>query len=119
MLVVEDSMIIAIDTEECFRSLGLETVAVQGTVDGALKCLERETFDLALLDFNLGTESSERVAEDLKARGIPFWLATGYGEMAERLDEMGAQGLLVKPYGREELSRMLSDFANLGRDAAS
>ncbi len=119
VLVVEDSMMIAIDTEECFKALGVEIVAVQGTVDGALKCLEKESFDLALLDFNLGTESSERVAEDLRARGTPFWLATGYGEMADRLDELGAQGLLVKPYGREELSRMLDSFASLGNGEAA
>lgn len=111
VLVVEDSMIIALDTEECLLSLGVEQVTVQGTVAGALNALKKEQVQLALLDFNLGSESSELVARDLKARGIPFWLATGYGEMAEKLDEIGARGLLVKPYGREELVRILREFA--------
>lgn len=111
MLIVEDSMIIALDTEECLLSLGVKSVEVQGTVAGALSALAQDDYDGALLDFNLGTESSERVAEKLSERGIPFWLATGYGEMAERLDAMGARGLLVKPYGKEELARILRELS--------
>ena len=50
------------------------------------------------------------MARRLKAMGVPFWLATGYGEMEDKLEEMGASGLLVKPYGREELARILTAF---------
>lgn len=111
VLVVEDSMIIALDTEECLLGLGAGHVVVQGTVAGSLAALDEDAFDLALLDFNLGTETSEAVAVELKRRGIPFWLATGYGEMADKLDELGAAGLLVKPYGKQELVRILEEFA--------
>lgn len=114
MLLVEDSMIIALDTEESLRELGVETVTVQSSVGAALDAIEKTRFDLALLDYNLGTESSEPVAERLKALGVPFWLATGYGEMADKLEEMGASGLLVKPYGREELARILTEFEARG-----
>ncbi len=113
ILLVEDSMIIALDAEDCLRGLGADEVTVQGTVAGALTALGKEEFDLALLDFNLGTESSEKVAQELRRRGIPFWLATGYGEMADKLDAIGARGLLVKPYGREELARLFQEFAAL------
>ncbi|OBX19428.1 histidine kinase [Erythrobacter sp. QSSC1-22B] len=114
MLLVEDSMIIALDTEESLRELGVETVMVQSSVGAALEALDRTSFDLALLDYNLGTESSEAVAERLKEMGIPFWLATGYGEMADKREEMGASGLLVKPYGREELAQILTEFEAQG-----
>ena len=106
-------MIIALDTEECLRDLGVENVVTQSTVAGGLKELEQRGFDFAVLDFNLGTESSERVARELVKREIPFWLATGYGEMVDQLDEIGAVGLLVKPYGREELARLLASYAEL------
>lgn len=109
ILLVEDSMIIALDTEECLLQLGAESVTVQGTVAGALDVLGKQQFDLALLDFNLGTESSEMVADELRRVGVPFWLATGYGEMAEKLAEIGAAGLLVKPYGRDELVKIIRD----------
>ena len=110
VLLVEDSMIIALDTEECLLTLGAQHVTVQATVAGALRALADDTFDLALLDFNLGSESSDKVAEDLCARGIPFWLATGYSEMADRLDQIGAAGLLLKPYGKAELARIMRKF---------
>ena len=111
VLVVEDSMIIALDTEECLLMLGAGHVTVEGTVAGALSALANDPFDFALLDFNLGSESSDKVAEDLCARGIPFWLATGYSEMGDKLGELGARGLLLKPYGKEELARILHEFA--------
>lgn len=110
ILVVEDSMLIALDTEECLRGLGAE-VAVEATVAGALAALSKDDFDLALLDFNLGSESGEAVAQVLRARGIAFWLATGYGEMADQIEALGARGLLMKPYGREELARIVREFS--------
>lgn len=115
ILVVEDSMIIALDTEECLLGLGAEEVSVQGSVADAIRALGQRDFDFALLDFNLGSESGEAVAEELGARGIPFWLATGYGEMADKVAELGAQGVLVKPYGRQELVRIMEEFAALRR----
>jgi CheY-like chemotaxis protein len=113
ILVVEDSMIIALDAEECLLGLGAEEVVVVDTVAGALAALAAQPFDCAVLDFNLGSESSDPVATDLRARGIPFWLATGYSEMAGDLGMLGARGVLVKPYGRAELASMMAEFAAL------
>lgn len=110
VLLVEDSMIIALDTEECLLSLGAAQIVVQGSVAGALDALAAQSFDLALLDYSLGGESGEAVAQELRARGIPFWLATGYGEMADKVTELGARGLLVKPYGRAELERLMAEY---------
>lgn len=111
VLLVEDSMIIALDTEDCLRELGVDKVIVESTVAGALASLEKQQPDLAILDYNLGKESSEKVAADLARRGIPYWLATGYGEMADRLEEMGASGLLTKPYGKHELQGIMEELA--------
>jgi CheY-like chemotaxis protein len=111
ILLVEDSMIIALDAEETLLQLGAAEVVVQTTVAGALAALAEDSFDLALLDHSLGSETSEAVAEALRARGIPFWLATGYNEMADQLDEIGARGLLVKPYGKDELARIMRGFS--------
>ena len=112
-LLVEDGMIIALDTEECLNQLGVDEVVIESNVNGALQRLRDESFDLAILDYNLGGESSERVAEKLCELGTPFWLATGYNEMRSRLEEIGARGLLVKPYGGDELSAMLDEYAEL------
>ena len=112
VLLVEDSMIIALDTEDCLRELGVHEVTVESSVEGALAAIAKTKPELAILDYNLGKESSEEVAADLARRGVPFWLATGYGEMKDRLEEMGASGLLVKPYGRDELVSILAQYGS-------
>jgi light-regulated signal transduction histidine kinase (bacteriophytochrome) len=107
VLVVEDSMIIAMDTEDNLRALGVKTVTAAGNVAAALKSIEQDPPEFAVLDFNLGTETSEPVAKVLRARGIPFVLATGYGELSDKLDESGALDVLKKPYGRADLAELL------------
>lgn len=118
VLLVEDSMIIALDTEESLIQLGAESVTVQGSVKGALGALAKEEFDFALLDYNLGDESSDQVAQELRRLAIPFWLATGYGEMADKLTDIGARGILLKPYGNEQLARIMVEFAAGGTGGA-
>ena len=110
-LVVEDSIIIAMDTEDCLRELGVADIDVSSTVAGALASIEKRQPAFAILDYNLGSESSERVAEELHRRKVPFWLATGYGEMGERINELGARGLLTKPYGKNELTEVLAKLS--------
>lgn len=107
VLVVEDSMIIALDTEESLKRLGVPSVAVSGSVAAALDAIDQSTPEFAIVDFNLGDESSEPVASKLRDRGVPFVLATGYAELGDQLVEMGAQSLLRKPYGRSEIEEFL------------
>lgn len=108
ILLVEDSMIIAFDTEESLRRLGVADVRVESGVAGALAAIARNQPDFAIIDFNLGVESSAPVAAALRERGIRFVLATGYAELTADADIMGAEGVLRKPYGRTELERLLS-----------
>ena len=107
VLVVEDSMIIALDTEESLKRLGIHKVSVTSSVAGALEAIKTQRPDFAILDYNLGTESSVPVASALSEAGVPFVLATGYGDMENQLDEIGAQAVLRKPYGRNEISTIL------------
>lgn len=115
VLLVEDSMIIALDAEDCLQSLGVEKVRIESSVAAALTALEKSAPQLAILDYNLGKENSEPVAAALRAKKIPFWLATGYGEMRDRVEELGATGLLTKPYGKEELVDLLASFGAEGQ----
>ena len=108
VLVVEDSMIIALDTEENLKRLGVRSVRVESSVSGALAAIKARTPDFAIVDFNLGTESSEPVAKALDEKGVRFVLATGYSEMADQIDALGAEALLRKPYGREEIENLLN-----------
>ncbi|BDI60218.1 HWE histidine kinase domain-containing protein [Qipengyuania nanhaisediminis] len=107
VLVVEDSMIIALDTEDMLRHLGVASVAVESSVEQALRSIEKRVPDFALIDFNLGDETSVPVAEELERRGVRFVLATGYSEIGQEASELGAAGLIHKPYGRKDLAALL------------
>lgn len=80
VLVVEDNMIIALDAESALMGAGIEAVRVAASVDQAMKAIATRAPDFALLDINLGRETSFAIAEHLASLGIPFVFTTGYGE---------------------------------------
>jgi light-regulated signal transduction histidine kinase (bacteriophytochrome)/CheY-like chemotaxis protein len=107
VLVVEDSMIIALDIEENLKWLGVAEVRVESSVAGALQAIAEALPDFAIIDFNLGDESSAPVAAALREHGVRFLIATGYAELADDPAMLGAIGVLHKPYGRAELERAI------------
>jgi len=113
-LVVEDSMIIAMDTEDNLRRLGVSHVVVASSVSSALDEIERNGKpDFALLDFNLGDESSEKVADRLSSMGVPFWFVTGYGEAIQQVAATKAHGVLKKPFSSEDLDEVVAEARRL------
>ncbi|MCX9148401.1 HWE histidine kinase domain-containing protein [Erythrobacter sp. WG] len=108
VLVVEDSIIIALDTEENLKRLGVGAVRLESSVQGALAAIADDPPDFAIIDFNLGGESSEPIAAALRAAGIRFVLATGYAEGAGQFERLGADAVLKKPYGMAEIESLLA-----------
>ncbi|RNJ62487.1 MAG: GAF domain-containing protein [Porphyrobacter sp. IPPAS B-1204] len=108
VLVVEDSIIIALDTEENLKRLGVGDVRLESSVTGAIAAIAEQRPDFAIIDFNLGSESSEPIAEALRAAGVRFVLATGYAEGAGSFERLGAAAVLRKPYGMTEIERLLT-----------
>jgi len=80
VLLVEDEMIVAMHIEDVLRDAGCEIVGRAGTLQSALALVRDEPLDIALLDVNLDGDPTYPIAEELDARGIPFVLATGYGQ---------------------------------------
>src|SRR5579875_3519458 len=77
-LVVEDEPRVAMMVEDLLRDLGCEVVGLATRVDEATAKAETLSFDIALLDVNLGDKQSFPVAEAIAARGLPFVFTTGY-----------------------------------------
>ncbi|HLK26385.1 MAG TPA: response regulator [Caulobacteraceae bacterium] len=102
-LLVEDEVLIALLIEDMLRELGHEVVVTATGLAEAIDYAGRIAVDFAVLDVNLHGQNSAPVAERLKARGIPFVFATGYGrdgiEPAFR-DRM----VLTKPFARLDLA---------------
>ena len=98
VLIVEDNLIIALDAEDMLLGLGADQVHTAADVTGALAIVESRPLRFALLDINLGVETSMPVARALAARGVPFVLATGYGDRTAFADVFPDVGVVQKPY---------------------
>jgi two-component system, response regulator PdtaR len=79
VLVVEDEFLIAMDLEDLLERHGWCVLGPAASVAQALRLLDGDGQpDVALLDVNLGGELVTPVAEALRARGVPFVLASAY-----------------------------------------
>ncbi|MFN0262977.1 HWE histidine kinase domain-containing protein [Tepidamorphus sp. 3E244] len=107
ILVVEDNLIIAMDTEAALMELGATKVTVCGDLHAGLTALEDSRPDFALLDINLGNGNSFPLAEKLMAESLPFVFASGYGDL--KTDGGKFDGCLVvgKPYDKERLRQVI------------
>ncbi|MCY7399059.1 MAG: GAF domain-containing protein [Sphingomonas bacterium] len=98
VLLVEDSIIIALDVEEILLGMGATRVDTAGSSKEALRLIAAEKPTVALLDVNLGNETSFAVADKLKELGVPFVFATGYGAEASFPKEHSTVPVVKKPY---------------------
>lgn len=107
VLLVEDSLIIALDAEDIAQRLGAESVTTSATVQGALDSIDHNLPTVAMLDINLGDRNSYPIADRLAELNVPFIFATGYGEQAQL--PMNHRGRLVvqKPYTLENVARAM------------
>ncbi|MEM6727025.1 MAG: HWE histidine kinase domain-containing protein [Pseudomonadota bacterium] len=106
VLIVEDNMIIALDTEEVLHELGAQAVSVAPNVREALATIAHGALTYAILDVNLGSETSAPIADRLAAEGIPFAFATGYGETTALSQSHPDAPVLKKPYTKEAVAAL-------------
>lgn len=107
VLVVEDQLIIALDLEMLLKEQGAMAVQLSGSVGDALKSIELNRPDIAILDVNLGSTTSFPVARELQRLGIPFIFATGYGNEVEFPPELNSVPLVAKPYCMDRIREAL------------
>lgn len=108
VLLVEDSMIIALDGEDTLRDLGADTVYTASTIDRALALIEEHKIDFALLDFNLGDMTSVPAAELLLRLNVPFAFATGYGDKLDVAGPLREVTVIRKPYDAAAIAAAVS-----------
>jgi CheY-like chemotaxis protein len=107
VLVVEDNVIIAMSAEEQLLELGVDSVVVAYNVAEAEQICASRSFDFALLDYELGRDTSVTVARRLQAMAVPFAFASGFGEMLELPEDLHGSLILKKPYFLSDLERTL------------
>jgi DNA-binding response OmpR family regulator len=82
VLVVEDEFILAMEIERLLTEHGWQVLGPAATVRQALGLLAGRAPQIAILDVNLRGEMVTPVAEELRARGVPFVLSSAYDDMA-------------------------------------
>ena len=105
VLVVEDEPAVAMYLEDILDELGCITIGPANRLSEGL-ALAEGPLDAAILDINLAGERSNAIAELLRARGVPFAFASGYGNAPEGF---GAP-MIEKPYRTADIGRALNNL---------
>ncbi len=78
VLIVEDDAVLALDLADALQDAGYEIIGPAASVPHALELLRQHQVCLAVLDINLGGETSEPIARHLRDRNVPFIGISGY-----------------------------------------
>jgi light-regulated signal transduction histidine kinase (bacteriophytochrome) len=97
LLVLEDSMMIAMDMSDMLQKIGVDHVETYATVEKSLKAIEVKKPDFAILDISLRNETSFPVAKELLKLGVPFFFVTGYGSEIQMDEDLETVLKLKKP----------------------
>jgi CheY-like chemotaxis protein len=106
ILIVEDQPFVGLAVADMVSAMGAHVTEIVATVEEALAAVARGRFAAALLDIDLGGQSSEPVAHALETAQIPFVVTTGFD--ARVLAGFEEAPRLIKPYLPAELGRALA-----------
>jgi len=82
VLIVEDEYFLAYDLEQAFEAHGAIVVGPVAQFDEACDQVDRDDFDVAILDLNLHDEKTYPIADELMRQKIPLVFCTGYDAKA-------------------------------------
>lgn len=112
VLIVEDSPVIADDTEQMLQEIGCFVVGPATTMADARQLAEREQIDAAIVDINIRGDKAFSVLRILEDRGVPFILTSGYADWTLP-EEWQDRPRVHKPYNplilRERLIALLGE----------
>jgi CheY-like chemotaxis protein len=107
VLVVEDEMLVAMLLEGMLKDFGYRVIKA-ARVARAVGMAATEAIDVAILDVNLAGETSYKVADQLRRRGIPFVFASGYdpGSLQAEFHDIP---VLRKPYMAHDVRQLVAE----------
>lgn len=103
ILIVEDDPFIAMDLEDIFSDEGYEVLGPIASVEVGLKILQSEQPDIALLDYNLGRETSIPIARALASKEIPFLFLSGQIERVVIGHDLPKTTVIAKPFAPQKI----------------
>ena len=83
VLIIEDTVLIAVLLEELVRECGCEVVGLATDIESARQAVARRDYDAVLLDIGLHEGKSFDIADVLLERSVPFAFVTAYHDISE------------------------------------
>lgn len=103
ILVAEDEPVVSMEIEDVIVENGAQFVGPYGTLEDLLDALQRERYDLAILDLRLGRSDALPAAERLNRARVPFVFHSGDADPARLTAAFPGAPLCKKPCAPERL----------------
>jgi len=107
VLIVEDEIIVAKNTETVLKSLDYSIAGICISGEQAIKVVAEKKPDLILMDIVLGgdIDGIQAAAEILKQVEVPIIFVTSYSDedTLKRAKETAPYGYIIKPFNKKEL----------------
>jgi len=121
ILFVDDDAQICDSQKKALELIGYTVTAIQDSrAAEEIVSKNPDQFDVVILDLNMpqlnGFELAERI---FKIRSnIPAILTTGFAELIDhkKIEELGFQALLLKPYRIDDISSLIADILKSGEE---
>ena len=103
ILIVEDDPFIAMDLQDTFEDAGYTVLGPVASVDPGLKIIRDAKPDVAMLDYNLGRETSIPIAHKLDEIEIPYVFLSGQVDRVVTANCDSPRKVIMKPFNAERL----------------
>ncbi|NBJ09299.1 response regulator [Microvirga arsenatis] len=117
-IIVEDQALIGMSLEAFLEDAGYAVAGVFMSKAEALRWLEGDVPDIAVLDIMIRDGTSLEVARTLRTLGVPFAVYSGLPSSADCPAEFKGVPWLEKPVSRETLAEVLGRLAAPEKPAA-
>lgn len=109
ILIIEDEPLVSLDLMACIEDADGIVVGPSGSAKDALRLIETDTFDAALLDANLHGKPVDAIATALTDRNIPYVFVSGHSRAG--LPVAFAKAPLVsKPFSHAQIVAAVSNL---------
>ena len=109
VLIVEDEPLVAMDVEHMLADSGCTVIGPATSLKQALRLINEEAVDGAVLDVNLRGEMVFPLADALAGQAIPFVYVTGYGKLLRACNH--GRPVLQKPYSKDQLLNIVGTWS--------
>ena len=107
ILIVEDELLISMDMAAEIENLGHQVIGPARSCLAAIQLLQNNRIDAAIVDFVVGEEHCDVVADELDRQGIPWVLLTGF-DLSAIPPRFRIVPPLIKPISSIDLKEALS-----------